>query len=142
MGTPIEPPLVIDPVSAGDPCKIGWGVGKKFGDDDTPESIAVNFSGMNSDSIPPATMNFLNDAFVLHQKEFSPCVYDLLVSGYFFEIRWQASDSRCLLIADYGGLGAILFVEFTTQVAQTEFSNQAVLNPLGGTAYVHIPEVE
>jgi len=79
MGTPIPPPVAIDPVAAGSPCPICWGTGKPFGAAGTPEEIVVNFSGINKgpnwvagDGEP------LNGEYTLPQISGYPCGFRLL----------------------------------------------------------------
>jgi len=95
MGTRIPPIVVPPPADSGFLCSNCWGVGKEFGDIDTPEFITVIASGINKgpnwvvgDGEPP------NGIYVLDQAgEFLPCIFVFIDTDFVIDVRFSPSST-------------------------------------------------
>jgi len=79
----------------GDQCSRCWGVGKEFGDNQTPERILAIVSGITK--CPGQLTNIFNGNWILNQHGDNPCVFsygDAVLDIYFqfseFAGSWQS----------------------------------------------------
>lgn len=83
--------ISIDAVAAGDACVICWGTGKPFGSGSTPESISVNFSGIEKGpSWNPGDNEPIDGEFTLYQDGSVPCKYEAFTASFFISVEFTA----------------------------------------------------
>lgn len=138
MGTLIPQPIIPDPVAAGNDCTICWGLDKPFGNGNTPESIVVNFSGIQkgptwgvSDDLP------INGKFTLTQIV-DPKEYQLVDSGIGFAVIFLVDSTRIILrkIGFYD-----IFNGVTINACETLVYNYLNTRYINGSCLITIPEV-
>lgn len=95
MGIIIHPPDVPPPVGVGVGCSNCWGVGKTFGDGDTPDSITAIFSGVQqAPGWVPTDGPGIDGIFVLDQVGGQPCLYRFSGPDYLIEIQFGAFETN------------------------------------------------
>lgn len=128
MGTPVPPPLIIEPVPAGNPCAIAWGPGKPFGDGPTPESIVVNLS----------TNGSANGSGILTQVPGLPCLFIGLIDTWSVIVSWELARS----VARANPLGfPVDFVVQSTEIITEFITPGEFLVSVRGSLFVFFPEV-
>lgn len=140
MGTPITPPVEPDPEPVGDPCNQCWGAGKPFGDGDTPASINVNFSGLQS-GISQVIENGPNEdgSWTLPQKIGVPCVFEIpLFGGFGIDVLFQFGQTGVVADAFF----STIFFGFTESPCSTLIFQSFPFGSLPGSCKILIPEVQ
>lgn len=140
MGTPIPPPFEPPPVPGGDACAICWGAGKPFGADGTPDSVSVNFSGINKgDSWSPGDGEPIEGLFEIPQSILSACFY------LFQDAEWTITvffDSDHTDITAESAIGKIHFETPNAAICAIAAINERDAEFIGGSAIIYIPGVE
>lgn len=140
MGIRIPPPIVVPPADAGDACSICWGVGKDFGDGDTPDHIWVNFSGINKGPNWTAPNGDpLDGFFMLDQNISFPCLFEATAGIFFMSVDFRPDDVLVfafdnLLVDHFRGTSDDKCEIFVLSVEDNKFT--------AGSALIIIPEVE
>jgi len=138
MGTPISPPIDPDPVPAGDLCVKCWGIGKEFGDIDTPSSVIATIFGMEKASNWIAAYGEpLDGDYTLEQDIIYPCLFRFTDSPT--GIHWS-NESLYSTIFATNAEGYSCFSGGTDQCSLL------ILNTLdnrftGGSCLITIPEI-
>lgn len=138
MPTLIPELITVDAVAAGDACSVCWGAGKPFGDGDTPESIVLNFSGINKGpSWSTGDPEPLSGEIELPQNPSVPCNFSDLIGTVGYEFTFLAGTTA--LSVDDGGTD--LFVALVVGACSITLFNELTTMFVGGTCQVFIPEV-
>lgn len=141
MGEPIVPPEdepPFGPVPSGPACANCWGIGKPFGNVDTPASIRVKISGVNKGPnwFPPLPKN-PNATFVLTQIIGIPCAYRFTVAAVTVQVVFNAGNTSI------GGLlfpSGVTFFSGVVGPCETEIDNAENNHFVGGSAVITIPD--
>ena len=139
MSEVIPYPLEINAVAAGDPCSICWGTGKPFGDGDTPESITVNFSGINKGSTwssgngDPISGDFIIPQVVGIACQFVGTVGDDEISILFDSVFTLVNVIRSGSVNQFTGISNGACGTFVFNTESNPFT--------GGSCRIFIPEV-
>lgn len=140
MGTPVPPPIVPDPVGAGDDYIECWGIGKPFGDDDTPGQVTASVSGINKG---PAWFSGdgepQNGVFTLTQSIILPNVFNMFTATHGFSLAFSTPISSFVIF------NIALAFQFLNEVGfpcPILFQNQITDKFVGGSVLITIPEVE
>lgn len=131
--------MELDPVPAGDPCPICWGLNKPFGPGQTPESVTVVIANVKkgpgwqpSDGEPP------DGAFILDQTSGLPCNFFFFDASFFIIFVTDASISSLVIFTT--DLTVFIFGSIGIQ-CQTFYENSLTDPFIGGTATVFVPPV-
>lgn len=140
MGQPIPEAIEVDPVAAGDACMICWGTDKPFGDGDTPESITVNFSGVQKgpdwlagDGEP------IEGEFELTQDPGNACTFNGGAPDFLIICDFTAVNTEVTVLS---ALGPIAFLSQGSGPCETLVFNEEVSEFENGSCKIIIPEVE
>jgi len=140
MGFRMGTPPAVPPVAAGDLCPFCWGPGKTFGPEGTPESIIVNFSGIEKgpDWIP-ALGEPIDGTFEVTQDLVLPCKFTGPgVGGSGISLTFGVGVTS---MTAETSLGNTCFVR-AAAACRTVVGNEGVFTLfIGGTATIIIPEV-
>lgn len=136
----IPNPIEVEAVAAGDACSICWGPGKPFGDGDTPESITVNFSGINKGSTwSDGDGEPISGEFIIPQVVGIACQYvdnigDDEVSILFDTVFTLVNVIRFGFVNQFTGISDDACGTFIFNTESGKFE--------GGSCEIFIPEVE
>ncbi len=142
MGRIIPPPDILPPpfgpVPDGMDCINCWGIGKPFGDGDTPEQIQITFSGVNKGPTwAPADGEEIDGTFALAQFAVG-CAYRNVGGDHFIQVIFQAGRTT---VSGHSTTGRSAFAADIFTPCLTDFVNEAAGNFQDGSAIIVIPEV-
>ncbi len=142
VGTRIPPPEdfppPIGPVAPGGDCTVCWGIGKEFGDIDTPSAIQVVFSGINKGpNWLPAYGEPLNGLFLIPQVVPVPCAYQKTAAQPTITLVFGVAGTG--LRMDDSLTGAKYFFA-AAGVCVLEFVNEENDHFVGGSAELTLPD--
>jgi len=139
MGTIIPPPISPPPVVAGDRCPTCWGVGKTFGDTDTPKYIQFQVSGINKGpnwieghGEPP------EGTFMLIQDQSDACYYRDVFDGTTYEWFWRGVETFARIEQP---CEVYSFFADLSEKCSLRIENQLVSRFIGGSILVTLPAV-
>ena len=99
MGTPIIPPVDPDPSPASTKCVECWGVGKDFGNLETPIYMQVTFAGMQKGQNWIAAAGEPSDGTLrLRQSPFVPCLWTLVVGDNEYALYLFSAETKVRII--------------------------------------------
>jgi hypothetical protein len=139
MGTPIPPLPDPDKVPAGDQCSICWGVGKTFGNVDTPSKVIASVSGIeHGPSWIPSDGEPLEGKFELVQHDTKSCWFWYYQEPY--GIGWynEVLNSEVYI---FNVNGPSHFDSFETTCSLV-YNNQHVTRFKNGSVVITLPETE
>lgn len=140
MGTRYPPPEIPPDVPAGTDCGNCWGVGKPFGDGDTPSTITATFSGINeADDWVPANGPGIDGEFILTQVGGQPCLFRFLDADYLIECTFFAAMT---IISVIWQTIITPFVGITNEPCDIWLYNDQVNAFVDGTCQIAIPGVD
>ena len=139
MGTPIPPIIEPPPVDAGDACSICWGVGKPFGDLETPSVVVIDISGINKGvGWTPAYGEPTKGRYALGQTILGACQWIHHIDNVLIEFRFDAFDTFLNVTTDKG---FFCLIHASGPPCQLEVENLLSVIFTGGTAVITIPEI-
>ncbi len=139
MGTPIPPPIIVPPADPGGACGNCWGVGKIFGDGDTPDEIWLNFSGINKGpNWVIADGDPIEGLFQLLQVMIAPCSYLATEIDWLIDCTFESDDTTVGVLA---ATGPIVFQAFGNEACEVFVENKTDDHFTGGSCLLIIPEV-
>lgn len=140
MGTPIPEPIIVPPVPAGNDCTICWGIGKPYGDGDTPESIKVNFSGIaKADDWDSWMLDPFEGEFELDQFGIFPCHFRFTDAVWMVNVIFHTLSTEIVLEGRDGGFQ---FLSPNSSECATLVFNEREIRYVNGTCKILIPEIE
>ena len=138
MGTEIPEPITPDPVAPGDTCSVCWGVGKAFGDIDTPSSIILNFSGISKS---PTWMSGdpepLDGAFLFTQDLSTPCEFDDTTAGLVGTVFFLPDTTQIRVDEIFG---PVMFSGLSDNACELLIDNTGTVIFEGGSCLITLPE--
>lgn len=140
MGTIITPPIIVPPVPSGNLCVSCWGIGQVFGDNPTPSSLWVTYSGIDKGPLwNPSHGEPPDGSFLLQQHGFLNCLFLLAVGGNRYEVVWN----DVITFVRYGlvGMGNSYGAAGTSKCSLFCYT-QEFGTFVNGSAFIELPEVE
>ena len=140
MGTIIPSPVNPGTSPAGSACALCWGIGKPFGDGDTPETVTVSVSGVNkAPGWIAADGEPFNGVAVLSQDLPDACIYHLIQGNYIFDLFWDGGNTEFEV---QQVVGAPCFVGLDSSPCILALDNIPSTAFTGGSVKIILPELE
>jgi len=136
MGTPLPPN------ENGQPCINCWGLGKDFGDFNTPLVLPVTFCDLQPGEfwIPEDEALLLQTHYAIQQ--FQPCLWTVVFGGYSINIAFSAFESQLLFVNI--STGKPVFVSTFFGICNRRHDNFSQLpagcQACGGIGIIDIPQ--
>lgn len=103
MGTPIPDPIEPPDSGTGNPCSICWGVGKPFGDVDTPTTVLIRVSGVNKGpNWTAANGEPVNGDFNCEQVPGFPCTWQAVGVGFNVVYSYSGGITSATVVNEKG----------------------------------------
>lgn len=140
MSTRITKPGGLQPVAAGDPCSVCWGLNKPFGSGDTPESFEITFENIEKGpDWNPSLGEPIDGTFEVTQDVISPCIFrGDVVGGGGILIVFGESETTVIAFTIPGNSS---FVGNTGPCIMVVGNNVISTSFEGGTAVMRFPDI-
>lgn len=139
MGTRIDPPEKPPPRNVGTTCANCWGPGAPFGDDWTPDSIRISFSGINKNiDWEPWMLLPHNEEVELAQDGFAPCQFEFVDDDFIITCIFHLTWTEVILLGIDGGFQ---FLSPSSSPCSEFVFNERNIRYVNGSALITIPEL-